>query len=176
MKEVIGLFAAVLFLVGCLKSPEEQERERLDLRRQAIQTQQDSLRMLQATEMRKQRDQLRLQDMASGKICIDTVIRVKEIHDTILPTVDEVYSRYAKEICMIAIKMKKSSLSLDVFKHAKDEMNAVTLRVPVDRDYYDKLSIGQQLSESGVRMGSLMLRGEFSSWSLTVVEKSCVKR
>ena len=170
------LIVSVILLLGCSKSPEEQEPEQLDLRRQALQIQQDSLQMLQAVEMQKHRDQIRLQDMASGKICIDTVVRIKEIRDTILPTVDEVYGRYEKEICMIAIKMKKSSFSLDLTEHAKNEMNAVTLRVPVDRDYYDKLSIGQQLSESGVRVGSLMLRGEFSSWSLTVVEKSCVKR
>lgn len=170
------LVVSVILLLGCSKSPEEQEQEHLDLRRQALQIQQDSLQMLQAVEIQKQRDQIRLQDMASGKICIDTVVRIKEIQDTILPTVDEIYGRYAKEICVIAIKMKKSSFSLDLTEHAKNEMNAVTLRVPVDRDYYDKLAIGQQLSESGVSLGSLMLRGEFSSWSLTVVEKSCVKR
>jgi hypothetical protein len=173
---IILALVAVLTLGACAKSEAELAQEKLELKALADKMHFDSVANDRAMRFEEARNQVRLQDMASGKICIDTLVRIQEIHDTIKPSVEQMYGKYINEICVVTLKIKKESYSLDVTEHAKNEMNAGTVEVPVDRDYFDKVKVGQDISDGGVRMGSLMMRGELSGWSITVAGKNCSRR
>lgn len=72
---------------------------------------------------------------------------------------------------VLALRLKQSRISLDPFEHAKDAMNAITFQLPVDKEFYDSVVVGQELVDK-MRTGSIILNGSFSSWNLTVVNKA----
>lgn len=49
-------------------------------------------------------------------------------------------------------------------------MNAITMDVPVDKEYYDSLTIGQNIKDD-FRMGSLVMKGSLGSWKVSVKDK-----
>lgn len=74
----------------------------------------------------------------------------------------------AKYIVTFKIKQKHYSLSLE--DALKDEMNAITIQVPVDKEYYDSIKVGDTIADD-FRMGSLVLKGSYGSWNITVEDK-----
>ena len=52
----------------------------------------------------------------------------------------------------------------------KDEMNAITIDIPVDKEYYDGVSIGTVIDNS-FRTGSMVVSGSFGKWKITVKDK-----
>jgi len=73
-------------------------------------------------------------------------------------------------IYMIRVKAKQDRFSLDIGKHMKDEMNSFEFEVPVDKRYYDQLSVGGTMLKS-FRGGSALLSGTSSSMKFTIVKK-----
>ena len=71
---------------------------------------------------------------------------------------------------VITFCIRQSHFTLDINEHIKDAMNEITPEVPVDKEYYDTVSVGDVLSDD-FRMGSLIMRGSFGSWKVTVKEK-----
>lgn len=59
---------------------------------------------------------------------------------------------------------------MDLKKMMKDAMNAIELQIPVDKEYYDSLEVGDVLDDT-FRMGSLLMEGSFGSWEITVIDK-----
>lgn len=72
---------------------------------------------------------------------------------------------------VVTFKIKQSHITLDIKEHIKDNMNAIMLDVPVDKEYYDMLSIGDVI-EDEFRMGSLIMHGSFGNWVITVENKT----
>lgn len=71
---------------------------------------------------------------------------------------------------VLTIEIKQVHYNLDIADHLKDSMNAITLQIPVDKEYYDELDIGDSIDES-FRFGSLVMKGSFGSWKIKVVDK-----
>lgn len=71
---------------------------------------------------------------------------------------------------IVKFKLKQSHVSLSISKHIKDAANAIEFEIPVDKEYYDKLKIGQNIVDE-FRIGSAVLYGSFGSWKMTVLEK-----
>lgn len=71
---------------------------------------------------------------------------------------------------IVKFKLKQSHVSLSISKHIKDAANAIEFEMPVDKEYYDKLKIGQNIVDE-FRIGSAVLYGSFGSWKMTVLEK-----
>lgn len=71
---------------------------------------------------------------------------------------------------IVKFKLKQSHISLSISKHIKDAANAIEFEMPVDKEYYDKLEIGQNIVDE-FRIGSAILYGSFGSWKMTVLEK-----
>lgn len=71
---------------------------------------------------------------------------------------------------IVKFKIKQGTFTLDIFEHAKNEMNAIEIEVPVNRDYYNRLSIGQDITDS-FKWGSLVMDGDFSTLHMRVVGK-----
>lgn len=71
---------------------------------------------------------------------------------------------------IVTINIKQSHFALDIENNIKDELNDIDIEIPVDKEFYDKVTIGTVLDDS-FRMGSLILKGSFGKWNITVSDK-----
>jgi cell division protein FtsB len=71
---------------------------------------------------------------------------------------------------ILKIRLKQSRVSLDIGKHIKDGMNTIEFELPVDKDFYNSVSVGTEITDE-FRTGSFILNGSFSSWNMTVKGK-----
>lgn len=71
---------------------------------------------------------------------------------------------------VITFEIKQSHFSLDIGKHLKDAMNAIEIEIPVDKEYFDSVEVGDTINDD-FRVGSLVMKGSFGSWDITVKSK-----
>lgn len=81
---------------------------------------------------------------------------------------------FAQDRYFVTLEFKKSSFSLSISKHVSNAMNAFQMQIPTDKEFYDACNINQEI-ESNFNQGSLLLKGEFSSYKITVVNKEVRK-
>lgn len=74
---------------------------------------------------------------------------------------------------VVTFKIKQSHLSLDIGQHLKDEMNEISIQIPVDKEYYDSVEIGDTINDD-FRMGSFIFKGSIGSWKITIKDKEIV--
>ena len=72
---------------------------------------------------------------------------------------------------VVTLEIKQTHYTLDLEQHLKDEMNEITIQIPVDKEYYDSVSVGTVIDDS-FRMGSMIMKGSFGKWKVTVKDKS----
>lgn len=82
----------------------------------------------------------------------------------------DVDTENGNEKYVITFIIKQSHFTLDVGEHIKDAMNKITIEIPVDKDYYDSVSVGDVINNE-FRVGSLIMRGSFGNWKITVDKK-----
>ena len=46
----------------------------------------------------------------------------------------------------------------------------ISIQIPVDKEYYDSIKVGDTIADD-FRMGSLVTKGSFGSWDITVEDK-----
>jgi outer membrane murein-binding lipoprotein Lpp len=71
---------------------------------------------------------------------------------------------------ILKLHLKQSHFSLSITKHIKDAMNAIDFEIPVDKEYYESVSVGSQIVDK-FRSGSMILYGSFGNWDMTVESK-----
>ena len=71
---------------------------------------------------------------------------------------------------IVVFEIKQSHFTLDLSEHLKDAMNSLTMEIPVDKEFYDSVEIGDVISEE-FRTGSLLMKGSFGKWKVTVANK-----
>ena len=71
---------------------------------------------------------------------------------------------------MVTFRIKQSHFTLDIGEHLKDSMNEITFEVPVAKEYYDSVSVGNVINDD-FRMGSFIMHGSFGNWKVTVDKK-----
>lgn len=71
---------------------------------------------------------------------------------------------------IVEFEIKQSHFSLDISEHLKDNMNKLTFEVPVDKDYYNKVYVGQEITNS-FRVGSFVMKGSIGKWKIIVRNK-----
>lgn len=71
---------------------------------------------------------------------------------------------------VVAFRIKQSHFTLDIGEHIKDSMNEITIEIPVDKEYYDSVSVGDTVNDY-FRVGSLIMHGSFGNWKVTVDNK-----
>lgn len=64
----------------------------------------------------------------------------------------------------------KQSHFLDIGKMIKDEMNAIEMQIPVDKEYFDSFEVGDKIDYS-FRFGSFLLEGSIGNWNIKVIDK-----
>lgn len=71
---------------------------------------------------------------------------------------------------VVTFRIKQSHFTLDIGEHIKDSMNEITIEIPVDKEYYDSVSVGDTVNDD-FRVGSLIMHGSFGNWKVTVDKK-----
>ena len=71
---------------------------------------------------------------------------------------------------VVTFNIKQSHFTLDLSEHMKDEMNDISIQIPVDKEYYDSVEVGDTIADD-FRMGSLVMKGSFGNWDITVEDK-----
>jgi len=71
---------------------------------------------------------------------------------------------------ILTLDIRQSRFSLDIEQHIKDKVNAIQIQLPVDKEYYDRLEIGDVIDDS-FRMGSFILTCSYGNWKITVADK-----
>lgn len=71
---------------------------------------------------------------------------------------------------VLTINIKQSHFTLDIGEHLKDAMNDISIQIPVDKEYYDSVNVGDVIDDS-FRMGSFIFHGSFGNWKITVKNK-----
>ena len=74
---------------------------------------------------------------------------------------------------VLTFNIKQTHYSLDITEHLKDSVNDVSIQVPVDKEYYDSVKIGDVIDDS-FRVGSFIFKGSFGSWRITIENKTIV--
>lgn len=74
---------------------------------------------------------------------------------------------------VVTFNIKQSHFTLDIGQHLKDEMNDISIQIPVDKEYYDSVEVGDVIADD-FRMGSFIFKGSFGNWDITVEDK-CVQ-
>ena len=74
---------------------------------------------------------------------------------------------------IVTFEARQTHFSLDISEHLKDATNAYTFQVPVDKTFYDSVSIGQEYTRE-FRAGSMLLKGTLGSNKITIVGKEKV--
>lgn len=72
---------------------------------------------------------------------------------------------------VVTFNIKQTHLTLDLKQHLKDAFNDISIQVPVDKEYYDSVEIGDTIADN-FRMGSFIFKGSFGNWNVTVQDKS----
>lgn len=143
MKKLICAILAIVLIMGMTACASEGEYLESDIRR--LQDQKSAL----TSEV----DALRAEKAELQKEVIDT----------------KVENGTAKYV--LTINIKQTHLTLDLGQHLKDSMNDISIQIPVDKEYYDSVDIGDVLDDS-FRMGSLIFKGSFGNWQITVQDKT----
>ena len=71
---------------------------------------------------------------------------------------------------VITFNIKQTHFTLDLGEHLKDAMNDISIEIPVDKEYYDSVEIGDTIDDS-FRVGSFIWKGSFGNWKVTVESK-----
>lgn len=71
---------------------------------------------------------------------------------------------------VIAFNIKQTHFTLDIGEHLKDAMNDISIEIPVDKEYYDSVEVGDTIDDS-FRVGSFIWKGSFGNWKVAVESK-----
>lgn len=71
---------------------------------------------------------------------------------------------------VLTLEIKQSHFSLDISEHLKDSMNAIEIQIPVDKEYYDSVEVGQDIVDE-FRMGSFIFKGTYGNFKVSVAGK-----
>ena len=79
-------------------------------------------------------------------------------------------------IYIVKIKIHQTTYTLSLTEHIKNKFNDVEFEIPVDKAYYDNCSIGQSVTDPGLKIGSLLRDGDFSKLKVKITGKRAEKR
>lgn len=71
---------------------------------------------------------------------------------------------------VVVFNIKQTHFTLDIGEHLKDAMNDISIEIPVDKEYYDSVEVGDTIDDS-FRVGSFIWKGSFGNWKVTVESK-----
>lgn len=98
------------------------------------------------------------------------IAELKNERDTLKEEVSDIKVENGTAKYVVTFNIKQVHYNLNLEDHLKDSMNDISIQVPVDKEYYESVEIGQVIDDS-FRVGSLIMKGSFGSWRVTVEDK-----
>ena len=77
---------------------------------------------------------------------------------------------------VVKFKIHQTTYSLSLGEYIKNKMNDLEFEIPVDKAYYDKCKVGDLINDPKLKMGSLIMNGDFSTLKIYISGKSIKKR
>ena len=199
MRKILYLIIGVCLLVSCSEESQQRnealknERIKLEQTIDSLKKQQfivtafnDSLFLLNKNimenmESRERNDRLmkerkQLEVEVNGNRNINE--QLKRQHKTLVEQInkDKFALAASNTIYIVKIKIHQTTYTLDLEEHIKNKINDIEFEIPVDKSYYDNCSIGQKVSDPGLKLGSLLVNGDFSKLKIKITGKRTVKR
>jgi hypothetical protein len=199
MRKIVYLIIGLCLLISC--SEESQQRnealknERIKLEQiiDSLKKQQfivtafnDSLFLLNKNimenmESRERNDRLmkerkQLEVEVNGNRNINE--QLKRQHKALVEQInkDKFALSASNTIYIVKIKIHQTTYTLSLTEHIKNKFNDVEFEIPVDKAYYDNCSIGQSVTDPGLKIGSLLRDGDFSKLKVKITGKRTEKR
>ena len=199
MRKILYLIIGLCLLVSCSEESQQRnealknERIKLEQTIDSLKKQQfivttfnDSLFLLNKNimenmESRERNDRLmkerkQLEVEVNGNRNINE--QLKRQHQALIEQInkDNFALAASRTIYIVKIKIHQTTYTLDLEEHIKNKINDIEFEIPVDKAYYDKCSIGQKVSDPGLKLGSLLVNGDFSKLKVKITGKRTVKR
>lgn len=99
--------------------------------------------------------------------------RIKELHEEIRYLEEKKTSLKAEnsiEEYIITVEIRQKHYTLDFTEHIKDKINAIEIDIPVTKEFYDSVNVGDVLNDT-FRMGSFIVHGSVGKWEITIINK-----
>ena len=100
----------------------------------------------------------------------NTVSELEKTRDSLKNEIIDIKVENGTAKYVLTLNIKQVHYSLDLTEYLKDSMNDVSIEIPVDKEYYDSVDIGDTIDDS-FRLGSAIFKGSFGSWEITVEDK-----
>lgn len=71
---------------------------------------------------------------------------------------------------VVTFNIRQSHFTLSIGEHLKDELNDISIQIPVDKEYYNSVEIGDVIADD-FRVGSFIFKGSYGSWLITIENK-----
>lgn len=91
--------------------------------------------------------------------------------DTLTNEITDIKIENSTAKYVITFNIRQQHYSLDVTDYLKDSMNDISISIPVDKEYYDSVEVGDTIADD-FRVGSAIFKGSFGSWNITVEDKT----
>ena len=198
MRKILYLIIGLCLLVSCSEESQQRnealknERIKLEQTIDSLKKQQfivtafnDSLFLLNKNimenmESRERNDRLmkerkQLEVEVNGNRNINEQLKCQ--HKALVEQInkDKFALAASNTIYIVKIKIHQTTYTLDLEEHIKNKINDIEFEIPVDKAYYDKCSIGQNVSDPGLKLGSLLVNGDFSKLKIKIIGKRTVK-
>ena len=193
------LIVSVLLFVGCSEESQERnealknERIKLEQTIDSLKKQQfiviafnDSLFLLNKNIMENMESRERNDKLMQERKQLEVAINGnRNINEQLRRQHNELAERINKynfalstlnTIYIVKIKIHQTTYTLDIGEYVKNKINDIEFEIPVDKAYYDKCYVGQKVSDPGLKIGSLIMDGDFSKLKITIVNKRTMKR
>ena len=72
---------------------------------------------------------------------------------------------------MCELEISQSTLTLDIWQHVKDSANSFSISLPVDKQFYESITIGETLASNHK---SFLINGSFKSVNVVVKDKRVI--
>lgn len=93
------------------------------------------------------------------------IVALQEQKATIETEIIDVKETNGTAKYVVTFRIKQSHFTLDIGEHIKDAMNEITIEIPVDKEYYDSVAVGNTVNDD-FRVGSLIMHGSFGNWNV----------
>ena len=67
---------------------------------------------------------------------------------------------------VIVLHVTQTHYTLDITEHIKDSMNTVDIPMPITKEFYDSVNVGDIINDD-FRVGSFVVKGSFGKWKIS---------
>ena len=104
------------------------------------------------------------------KLLQTEIVELESQRDSLKSEVGRIKDETGNAKYIITFNIRQTHITLDLSQHLKDEMNDITIQIPVDKEYFDSVNEGDVVDNS-FRIGSLICKGSWGNWKVTIEKK-----